>query len=117
MADQPYPPEPRATIHERTETVRLRRAPKYGVFIGLGAALGILTAMILTFVYDGTALPTASGVQYSQSQVFGFLALIGVSLGVVLGGLIALLFDRALGRRARDVTVDYQRTRLEDPPI
>lgn len=116
MAEQPQNPEPRATIHERTETVRLRRAPKYGVFIGLGAALGILAAMILTFVYDGTAGPTASGVQYSQSQVFGFLVLIGVTVGVVLGGLVALVFDRVLGRRAHDVTVDYQRTRLDDPP-
>ena len=89
------------------ETVQLRRSPRYGVFLAAGAALGILVALILTFAFHGTDQASAStGVEYSSSQVFGFLCLFGIPLGLALGGAVALLLDRTVGRRTRDVRVD-----------
>ena len=54
----------------------MRRAPKISVFLILGAALGVLVAMILTFAFNGTAeVSPNTGVEYTQGQVFGFLVL------------------------------------------
>lgn len=96
------------TDTDRTELVRVRRAPKYGVFLGLGAALGVLAAMVLTFAFDGTAQPTPAGIQYSQLQVFGFLALIGAAAGLLVGGVVALILDGAFGRRRRDLAAEHE---------
>jgi hypothetical protein len=106
MADEPQNlPRARTVVDDRIETVRVRRAPKYGVFLVLGAALGVFVAMILTFAFDGTARVSASGVEYGQMQVFGFLALIGIAVGAAVGAAVALLFDRVLSPRARSVSV------------
>ncbi|WP_159501371.1 potassium transporter Trk [Microbacterium sp. 18062] len=115
MAQEPQNPEiPRVVVDETIETVRVRRVPKYSVFLVLGGALGVFVAMILTFAFHGTDEASAAGIEYSQTQVFGFLALIGVAVGVAVGGAIALVFDRVLSRRARDVSVDHTRTRVEE---
>ncbi|HYI51364.1 MAG TPA: potassium transporter Trk [Microbacterium sp.] len=129
MADQPETPdetdapasvvsndaEPSAIIVDHIETVRVRRAPKYSVFLAVGAGLGIVVAMILTFVYNGTAgISPNTGLVYSQTQVFGFLSLIFVTVGVVAGGVTALILDRVLARRTREVTVDRESVRIED---
>ena len=104
-----------ATIVDHIETVRVRRAPKYSVFLAVGAALGLLVALILTFVFNGTGGTSPNtGLVYSQTQVFGFLALIFITVGIVAGGVTALILDRALARRTREVTVDRESVRLED---
>tara|TARA_R110002020_G_scaffold70519_8_gene183060 strand:+ start:81 stop:380 length:300 start_codon:yes stop_codon:yes gene_type:complete len=87
---------------------RVRRAPKYGVFLTVGALLGVLVALILTFVNGGEATSPLTEVTYSGTQVFGFLALIGVAVGLVVGGVAALLFDRASRRRARTLSFDHE---------
>ena len=51
---------------------------------------------------------------YTPGQVFGFLLLICITVGVVLGGVTALILDRMLAKRTRDVTVDRERVRVED---
>jgi hypothetical protein len=130
MADQPETPdeadaaeaavsnepaEHAAVIVDHIETVRVRRAPKYSVFLAVGAGLGILVAMILTFVYNGTSgISPNTGLVYSQTQVFGFLSLIFVTVGVVAGGVTALILDRVLARRTREITVDRESVRIED---
>ena len=104
-----------ATIVDHIETVRVRRAPKYSVFLAAGAALGLLVAMILTFVFNGTGgISPNTGLVYSQGQVFGFLALIFVTVGIVVGGIVALILDRVLARRTREITVDRESVRIED---
>jgi hypothetical protein len=96
-------------IEDRLETVTVRRAPKYAVFVVLGAALGLLVAMILTFSFnDPDATSPNTGLVYSTGQVFGFVALVCITVGVALGGIVALLFDRALSRRTRRLTVDRE---------
>ena len=117
MADQPStPPEPRTShVDDRVETVRVRRAPKISVFLLVGAGLGILTALILTFAFSGTSDESPNtGLVYSQGQVFGFLVLICVSAGVVVGGVVALILDRMSSRRARDVVVDHESVHTDD---
>ena len=109
MADQAPPPEePVARVEDRIESVRVRRAPKISVFLVLGAGLGILVALILTFAFDGSGDKSPNtGLIYSQGQVFGFLALICVAAGVVLGAVVALILDRRSSRRAREVQADH----------
>lgn len=103
------------SISDKVETVRVRRAPKYGVFLVLGAAFGVLLAMILTLSFSGTAeVSPNTGVQYSTLQVFGFIVLICVPIGIVLGAVVALVLDRTLGRRTRDVVVDHEHVELHD---
>jgi Na+/pantothenate symporter len=107
--------EPISVVEEHIETVRVRRSPKYSVFLGGGAALGVVVAMILTFTFSGTGSTSPNtGLVYSSGQVFGFLLLICITVGVVVGGVVALLLDRALAKRTRDVIVDRESVRVED---
>jgi hypothetical protein len=104
-------------FEDHVETLRVRRAPKISVFLIVGAALGLLTAVILTFAFGGTdeASPN-TGFVYSQGQVFGFLTLLCVPVGLALGGILALILDRRSQRRTRQVRVDHAsiHTDLED---
>ena len=94
----------------RIETARVRRSPRYGIFFALGAALGIVAALVLTYAFDGTDDPSvATTVQYSTGQVFGFLLLWCIPIGVALAGVVALILDRRLSRRTREVRVDHER--------
>lgn len=107
MAEQPTPERP-VYVRDDYETVTVRRAPKYGVFLAAGAFLGILVALILTVVIDGSDISPYTQVVYSGLQVFGFTALICVVAGVALGAIVALVFERVLGSRTRQVTVDHE---------
>ncbi|MCT9819325.1 potassium transporter Trk [Microbacterium sp. W1N] len=91
------------------EKAQLRRSPKYGVFLTVGAALGVIVALVLTFAFGGDDKSPFTGVIYSDSQVFGFLALFCATVGLVVGGIVALILDRTLSRRAREVAVDRER--------
>ncbi|QKJ18126.1 potassium transporter Trk [Microbacterium hominis] len=95
-------------IHDHIETVHVRRAPKFSVFLLTGAALGLLTAMILTFAFDGTSqVSPNTGLEYSQGQVFGFLALICVPVGLAVFGMLAVILDRRASAHTRDIEVDH----------
>lgn len=123
MADEALtPPEPdaaasgapRRVVEDHIETLQVRRSPKYAVFLGLGAAIGIVVAMILTFSFTGSLFESPhTGMVYSQGQVFGFLALICITAGVLIFGVIALVLDRTMARKTRDVTVDRESVHLE----
>lgn len=104
------------SVQHRIESARVRRSPRYVVFFVLGAALGILAALILTFAFDGSAQasPTTQ-VLYSASQVFGFLCLICIPIGLALGGVLALTLDRRFASRAREVRIDHERVELTHP--
>jgi hypothetical protein len=105
-ADQPAD---EVVMSDRVETAHVRRAPKYSVFLTLGAAIGVFVAMILTFAFDGQPNPAlGQTMQFSQGQIFGFLALACGAVGLGLGGIIALIFERTLGRRTHQVTVDRE---------
>ena len=100
---------------DHLETVRVRRAPKFSVFLIVGAALGIVVALILTFAFDGSRSQSPNtGLVYTDGQIFGFLVLICVTAGVAIGAVVALVFDRVLRRRSREVLVDRERIRTQD---
>lgn len=83
--------------------VVVRRSPRYNHFMLFGAILGAVVALILTFAFppNGT---------YDRGQVFGYLLLVGVALGVGLGALVALILDRVVGRRGKSVIADWVET-------
>lgn len=117
MADQARTPEePVTRVDDRIESVRVRRAPKIAVFLVLGAALGIVVAMILTFAFGGSAEESPNtGLVYTQGQVFGFLALICITVGVALGAVVALILDRRSSLHTREVQVDHESVRTDEP--
>lgn len=107
--------EPVEHAVHRIETARVRRSPRYAIFCVAGAALGILAALILTFAFDGTAEASAStSVTYSTSQVFGFLSLVCIPIGLAVGAVVALVLDRSLARRTREVRIDHERVERTD---
>jgi cytochrome c-type biogenesis protein CcmH/NrfF len=97
--------------HDSSQTVEatVRRVPRYGVFMGIGVVLGILVAGILTLV--GSYEPSdAVNVVYPPGQVFGFLLLWTVPIGLALGGVVALIIERLARRHDRVVRVEHETT-------
>lgn len=80
-------------------TVLVRRSPRYFNFMLLGGIVGVILALVGTVAFPDTA-------QFGQAQVFGFLLLLGVAVGVTLGCLVALGIDRITSRRATRVVAD-----------
>jgi drug/metabolite transporter (DMT)-like permease len=105
MPSRPDSPQEQAVA----EQVSVRRSPRYGVFAALGAALGVVVAMILSTAFDGTSQPSPfTEVVYSPSQAFGFILLWCVPAGILLAMLVALVLERTLGRRTRRVSVVHE---------
>jgi cytochrome c-type biogenesis protein CcmH/NrfF len=97
------------STHESSQTVEatVRRVPRYGVFMGIGVVLGIIVAGILTLV--GSYEPSdAVNVVYPPGQVFGFLLLWTVPIGLALGGVVALIIERLARRHDRVVRVEHE---------
>lgn len=78
--------------------VTIRRAPKVGVFLVLGAVLGALVTLVLTSLF-----PADPAVGFAAS--YAYFCLFGVPAGVLLGGLVAIVLDAIATRRTRTVTV------------
>ncbi|WP_440707992.1 hypothetical protein [Herbiconiux sp. YIM B11900] len=96
MSDQP---EPARTSSESRATVSVRRAPRYFRFMAVGAAVGVLVSIALTFSFPEQE-------DFSRLQVLGFTGLFIVAIAVALGALVAIAIDRASRRRARTVDAD-----------
>jgi hypothetical protein len=75
--------EPQAPVQ-----VRLRRAPRYRVFVGTGALLGALAGIVASLLLGDPASLFSSG------TTTGYLAAIGLLLGALAGGAVAVLVDR-----------------------
>lgn len=95
---------------DRARRVRIRRAPKFSVFLVLGALVGIFVSLVLTAAY-----PIDPTVGFGAT--FGYFAIYGFVGGLLLGSLVALIFDRVLARRARTVeaTVDHLEVPDQEP--
>ncbi|GAA1508476.1 hypothetical protein BJ978_001342 [Agromyces terreus] len=99
--------EPVIETEVTSDTVTVRRAPKFGRFMILGVALGAVVALVLTLAFT----PMQSEVDqlgFDGGQVFGFLLLICGSIGLGLGALVALAFDRSMAKRAASVAVEHE---------
>lgn len=89
------------------EIARVRRAPRWGVFLGIGVVVGVVVAFLLT-AFGNFEASEATQVAYPFGQVFGFLVLWTVPAGIAAFGIIALLLERAARRSERVVRVDHQ---------
>jgi membrane associated rhomboid family serine protease len=92
---------------DREQRVRIRRAPKFSVFLVLGALVGIFVSLVLT-----AAFPIDPAVGFGPT--FGYFAIYGFVGGLLLGSIVALIFDRALSRRAKTVQVTVDRLQVPD---
>jgi hypothetical protein len=91
----------------RVQRVRIRRAPKFSVFLVLGALVGIFVSLVLT-----ASFPIDPTVGFGPT--FGYFAIYGFVGGLLLGSIVALIFDRALGRKARTVPATVDRLQVPD---
>ncbi|MFT4029554.1 MAG: hypothetical protein QM675_06730 [Protaetiibacter sp.] len=83
------------------QRVTIRRAPKLGVFLVVGALLGALVTLVLTSLF-----PADPEVGFAAS--YAYFLVYGIPVGVVLGAVIGLLLDRRSARRAREVDAERQ---------
>jgi hypothetical protein len=85
-----------------TQQATVRRAPKLGVFLLVGAGLGALVTLILTSLF-----PADPNVGFWAS--YAYFLIYGIPFGVVVAALVGLALDRRSRRRARTITVEHQR--------
>lgn len=78
--------------------VSIRRAPKIGVFLVVGALVGALGTLVATSLF-----PADPAVGFLAS--YAYFCLFGIPAGVVVAAAIALPLDVLSRRRARTVTV------------
>lgn len=64
-----------------------RRPPRFSAFLSTGAILGLLVGLLLS------AMAPADE-RYDPVVTWGFLGLICAGLGLLLGGVVAVLIDR-----------------------
>ena len=91
----------------QTVEATVRHVPRYGVFMGIGVVLGVIAAGILTFT-GSFEESQALDVVYPPGQVFGFLLLWTVPIGLALGGVVGLVLERVARRHDRVVRVDRE---------
>lgn len=89
-ADEPR--EVRATV---------TRQARIGRFLGVGAIVGLLLALVLSMLWpsDPNYVPENPSLNFSDLQVFGFLAVYLVPICLGIAGLIGYLLGRAAERR------------------
>jgi len=103
VSTAPESPAPASEPPSERAEVRIRRVPKYGVFLGLGAILGVIAALIATSLGD---LDPDVGF----AATFGYLALWGIAIGLAVGGVVAVIVDAVLRRRARTLVAERRET-------
>jgi hypothetical protein len=107
MEVEPEQPAEHLETEMTSDAVTVRRAPRYPAFILAGVAVGVLVALVLTFAFPENA-------DYDRGQVFGFLLLWAGAIGAAVGGVVALLVDRALEKRRRDAVAEHEATHYVD---
>lgn len=110
--------EPRVETEVSQGEVVVRRSPRYGAFMLLGAIVGAIVAFVLSYAFAPSEAQIAERVAedftYDQGQVFGFLLLGGVAVFGALGAVVALIVDRSMARRATRAVAEHDATRRVD---
>lgn len=104
------------TDTHQTVEATVRRVPRYGVLMGIGVVVGLIAAGILT--WSGSFEESqALDVVYPPGQVFGFLLLWTVPIGLALGGVVGIIMERVARRHDRVVKVDRETVVETDEPV
>lgn len=96
------------TERDATQPARMRRAPRIGAFIGVGAILGILVTVVVT-----TSFPADPSV--GMWATVAYMSIYGVTAGIVLGAVVVLIADRISRKHARAVTVERGKVTSDAP--
>jgi len=86
---------------QTTDEMTVRRAPKFPAFMIVGGGVGAIVTFVLTSLF-----PSDPSVGFGT--LFAYFALFGITAGVLLGALLAVLLDRRATRRARTVSVETE---------
>ena len=84
-----------------TDQMSIRRAPKFPAFMIVGGGVGAIVTLALTGLF-----PVDPSVGFGA--LFGYLSLFGISGGVLLGALLAIVLDRRATKRAKTVSVEIE---------
>ncbi|MCU1527045.1 MAG: hypothetical protein JWP75_808 [Frondihabitans sp.] len=103
------PQQPEPQVSATRDEVRVRRAPRYPVFI-FG---GIIVGVIVTFIAVATAPGKDDGTPFLQA--FGYFVLYSIAIGALFGSLVAVLLDWIGTRRAREA--EGERIAVETPEL
>ena len=110
----PASPHDRAEREQTHEELRVtvRRSPKYGVFMAIGALIG----MVVAWIVSSTVGPSfdEAGQQVDTTPVIGLMLVVGFVAGGVLGAVVAIIVDRALSKGTRTVLAERLETREAD---
>lgn len=102
--DAAQPRHDQARTHRHDVEVRVRRAPKYGRFMAIGAVLGAVVAWLISVLQEPGV--DEAGRPVDTTPVIGLIIVIGFVVGVAAGGLVALLVDRAARKRAQTLVAE-----------
>ncbi|PYY36761.1 hypothetical protein DEJ16_02565 [Curtobacterium sp. MCJR17_055] len=108
MSDTDRPdqrPVPAPDVVTSPDQVTIRRAPRFSVFILGGAVLGFLVTVVvvaLTMGLDRGDQQETTGF----AGLVGYFGLYGVSIGMLVGALVAVVLDRVSSRRAASLTAE-----------
>lgn len=100
MTDSSKPDREQPEETTATAGVRIRRAPKYPVFLAIGGAVGAIATVAIT-----SAFPADPSI--GLGPTIGYFMLFGVPFGVALGAVLALVLDRVSGRRASTLIAEH----------
>lgn len=108
-------PQPHEHVVDvQVQAVRLRRTPRYGRILGLGVAIGIVLAVILTAVSSASGQGVASSGEAGLLWAFGLNALVTVALSLLISALIILAVDRSHASRLRAARAAQEVTLVDD---
>lgn len=98
-------PVPAPNAVTSPDQVTIRRAPRFSVFILGGAVLGFLVTVVvvaLTMGIDRGNQQETTGF----AGLVGYFSLYGVSIGMLVGAVIAVVLDQVSSRRAARLTAE-----------
>lgn len=98
---------PAESSTDRT-TVTVRRAPKIPAFMVVGGLIGFLATLVATSLFPADPL-------VGYAALLGYFSLYGVTAGVLLGAIVAVVLDRRSRQRAR--TVEAERQVVDAAPV
>lgn len=87
------PQETPETVVESEQPVRVQRSVRFGRVIIGTAVLGALVATVLTLLFP------VNEAEYTLTQIVGFMALVGGTVGLAVGSILALILNRIAGKQ------------------